>query len=194
MQEKKTDWERRREFLSNAVKVWYGAVRSKRYGPGTFGKRPVILGTVKFRFQGRTRIGDRFMAEGTIAGVMIKVARGGVLSVGNGVYMNSGSSIEVHHEVRIGDHVLMAPFTSIIDDDCHEAEPGTAQAKGPVIVGNNVWLGQNVVVLPGVEIGDGSVIGANSVVSRDIPPACFAAGAPARVIRKLEIPDGWVRQ
>jgi acetyltransferase-like isoleucine patch superfamily enzyme len=45
-----------------------------------------------------------------------------------------------------------------------------------------------------VTIGDGSVIGANSVVSRDIPPACFAAGAPARVIRKLELADGWVRR
>lgn len=193
MREKKTGWERRREFLSNAVKVWYGTARSKRYKPGTFGKRPVILGKVKFRFQGSTRIGDRFMAEGTIAGVMIRVARGGVLVVGSNVYLNAGSSIEVDHEVRIGDHVLIAPFASIVDDDAHEAEPGSGQGQGPVIVGNNVWLGRNVVVLPGVEIGDGSVIGANSVVSRDVPPHCFAAGAPARVIRKLEIPDGWVR-
>ena len=193
MQEKKTGWERRREFLSNAVEVTYGTARSKRYRPGTFGKRPVILGKVKFRFQGRARIGDGFIAEGTIAGVMITVARGGVLSAGTHLYMNAGSSIEVDHEVRIGDHVLFAPFASIVDDDAHETEPGSGRGNGPVIVGNNVWLGRNVAVLPGVEIGDGSVIGANSVVSRDIPPRCFAAGAPARVIRKLEIPDGWAR-
>jgi maltose O-acetyltransferase len=95
--------------------------------------------------------------------------------------------------MRIGDHALIAPFASIVDENRHEAEPGSSRAKGPVIVGNNVWLGRNVAVLPGTTIGDGSVIGANSVVSRDIPPNCFAAGAPARVIRKLEIPEGWVR-
>ena len=62
-----------------------------------------------------------------------------------------------------------------------------------VTIGNNVWIGRNAVVTPGVSIGDGSVIGANSVVTRDIPPNSLAAGAPARVIRKLEIPDGWTR-
>jgi maltose O-acetyltransferase len=61
------------------------------------------------------------------------------------------------------------------------------------VVGSNVWLGRSVAVMPGVTIGDGSVIGANSVVTRDIPPGSFAAGAPAQVIRKLGIPDGWVR-
>ena len=168
-------------------------MRTRRYRPHTFGKQPVILGKVRFRFHGTVHIGDNFMAEGMTAGVTIKVARGAVLSMGNGCYMNTGSSIEVHNEVRIGDHALIAPFASIVDDDRHEVEPGSKRAKGPVIVGNNVWLGRNVAVLPGVTIGDGSVIGANSVVLRDIPPGCFAAGAPARVIRKLDIPEGWVR-
>ena len=193
MAEEKTGWARRREFTSNAIKVWYGAVRTAHYRRGTFGKRPVVLGRKHFRFRGTVRIGDRFMAEGTMAGVMIKVARGGVLSAGDNLYMNSGCWIEASHEVRIGHHVLMAPNASIVDDAAHDAEPGAARYKGPVIVGNNVWLGPQVAVLPGVTIGDGSVIGANSVVSRDIPPNCFAAGAPARVIRKLEIPDGWDR-
>lgn len=182
-----------REFLSNGMKIAYGSMRVRRHGTGAFGKRPVILGKARFRFHGTVRIGDMFMAEGMMAGVTITVARDAVLSIGNSCYMNIGSSIEVHHEVRIGDHALLAPFASIVDDDRHEAEPGSSRPKGPVIVGNNVWLGRNAVVLPGVTIGDGSVIGANSVVSRDIPPNCFAAGAPARVIRKLEIPEGWVR-
>jgi acetyltransferase-like isoleucine patch superfamily enzyme len=153
----------------------------------------VILGKVRFRFHGTVHIGDEFMVEGMSAAVTITVARDGVLSMGNGCYMNTGSSIEAYNEVRIGDHVLTAPFVSIIDDDRHEVEPGWISAKGPITVGNNVWLGRNVAVLPGITIGDGSVIGANSVVSRDIPPGCFAAGAPARVIRKLDIPEGWGR-
>ena len=52
------------------------------------------------------------------------------------------------------------------------------------VVGNDVWIGQNVTVLPGVHIGDGAIIGANSVVARDIPPYCIAAGNPCRVIKK----------
>jgi len=182
-----------REFLLNGIKIAYGSMRVRRYQADAFGKRPVILGKVRFRFRGTVRIGDKFMVEGMAAGVTIKVARDAVLSMGNGCYMNTGSSIEVYNEVRIGDHALIAPFASIVDDDRHEVEPGSSRTKGPIIVGNNVWLGRNVAVLPGITIGDGSVIGANSVVSRDIPPNCFAAGAPARVIRKLEIPEGWVR-
>jgi acetyltransferase-like isoleucine patch superfamily enzyme len=182
-----------REFLLNGIKIAYGSMRVRRHGAAAFGKQPVILGKARFRFRGTVHIGDKFMAEGMMAGVTIMVARDAVLSMGNGCYMNAGSSIEVHHEVRIGDHALIAPFASIVDDDRHEAEPGSSRAKGPIVLGNNVWLGRNVAVLPGITIGDGSVIGANSVVSRDIPPNCFAAGAPARVIRKLEIPEGWVR-
>ena len=56
--------------------------------------------------------------------------------------------------------------------------------KGDTVVGNDVWIGQNVTVMPGVHIGDGVIIGANSVVAKDIPPYCIAAGNPCRVIRK----------
>ena len=56
--------------------------------------------------------------------------------------------------------------------------------KGDTVVGNDVWIGQNVTVMPGVHIGDGAIIGANSVVAKDIPSYCIAAGNPCRVIRK----------
>jgi maltose O-acetyltransferase len=154
----------------------------------------VILGKVSFRLDGSASFGDWFAAEGLVVAIKISVAKTATLSIGNHVYMNAGTSIEAWHDVQIGDHVLMAPFASIIDDDRHEVEPGTVLYKGPTIVGNNVWLGRNAAVMPGVTIGDGSVIGVNSVVTRNIPPNSFAAGAPARIIRKLEMPDGWVRR
>ena len=56
--------------------------------------------------------------------------------------------------------------------------------KGDTIVGNDVWIGQNVTVMPGVHIGDGAIIGANSIVAKDIPPYCIAVGNPCHVIRK----------
>jgi tetrahydrodipicolinate N-succinyltransferase len=105
--------------------------------------------------------------------------------------MNCGVAIEVWHDVRIGDKVMMGPGVSIIDDDRHEVEPGTPLYKGPTIIGDNVWLAANVAVLPGVTIGSGSVIGGNSVVSRDIPANCFAAGAPAKMLKSINVPEGW---
>jgi len=154
----------------------------------------VILGKVSFRLDGKAFFGDWFAAEGLVVAIKISVAKTATLSIGDHVYMNAGTSIEAWHDVQIGSHVLMAPFASIIDDDRHEVEPDAVLYKGPTIVGNNVWLGRNAALMPGVTVGDGSVIGVNSVVTRDIPPNSFAAGAPARVIRKLEIPSGWVRR
>jgi acetyltransferase-like isoleucine patch superfamily enzyme len=158
------------------------------------GPRGAIFGAVRFLVDGTAIVGEHFVVEGYDAKVSIKVAEAASLIIGDDVFLNGGVSIEAWREVRIGSNVLMAPYASIIDDDRHEMEPGARRDKGPVIVGDNVWLGRNVAVLPGVRIGDGSVIGANSVVSRDIPAGCFAAGAPARVIRNLDRSADWVRR
>lgn len=170
----------------------YGALRS-RISRADFGKRPFMRGKICFDVGGKAIFGDKLLIIGRPVGVNIKVAKGATLSTGERFFMNFGASIEAWSEIRIGNNVMLAPYASITDHNQHETEPGAITYKGPVIIGNNVWIGRNAAVTPGVSIGDGSVIGANSVVSRDIPPNSFAAGAPARVIRKLEIPDGWVR-
>ena len=194
MRSSRSEYARARERLANARNRLQGSGRARLSGAERFGKRPVILGKVSFRLDGRAFFGDWFVAEGLVVAIKISVAKTATLSIGNYVFMNAGTSIEAWNDVQIGDHVFMAPFASIIDNDRHEVEPGAVLYKGPTIVGNNVWLGRNSAVMPGVTVGDGSVIGVNSVVTRDIPPNSFAAGAPARVIRKLEIPGGWVRR
>lgn len=180
--------------FANLRQILHSGARARLSGAGSFGKHPVLLGKLSFQLDGTVLFGDRFMADGQVVAVSIWVAKAARLSIGDDVYMNAGASVEVWHDVQIGSNVLMAPFASVIDDDRHEVEPGAARYKGPTTVGNNVWLGRSVAVMPGVTIGDGSVIGANSVVTRDIPPNSFAAGSPARVVRKLDIPHGWVRR
>lgn len=59
-------------------------------------------------------------------------------------------------------------------------------SKGPVIIEDNVWIGDKAIILPNVTIGKGSIIGAGAVVTKDIPPYCIAVGNPAKVIRKIE--------
>lgn len=115
--------------------------------------------------------------------------------IGNNVNIESDCHISAIDSVIIEDNVLMASFVYISD---HSHGEITAEmmsipplerplvSKGPVKICRNVWLGEKVTVLPGVTIGEGSIIGANSVVTKDIPPFCVACGSPARIIRKLK--------
>jgi acetyltransferase-like isoleucine patch superfamily enzyme len=174
-------------FLSQ---VAYGYLRTKSTF-ARFGPLPNIRGKVRFHIRGEAVFGQRFTALGDCGVVRISVERGAKLIVGDDVAMNYGANIDVWHEVRIGNMVMMGPKVTIMDDNRHELEPGAALHKGPVVLEDNVWLAANVTILSGVTIGSGSVIGGNSVVSRDIPPNSFAAGSPARVIKTLNVPDGW---
>ena len=117
------------------------------------------------------------------------------LILGNNVSMENDCHVAAAFHVEIQDDVLMASGVYVSD----HSHGGTAAAdlalppneraivsKGPVVIEAQVWLGENVCVLPGVRIGRSSIIGANSVVTRDIPPRSVAVGAPARVIRTLD--------
>jgi len=174
-------------FFAQCVR---GYLRTK-FTPAKFGRFPNVRSKVKFHIRGEAVFGDRFTALGDAADVRITVADGARLTVGDHVALNYGVNIDVWHEVRIGSKVMLAPYVSVIDDNRHELEPGSPLYPGPTVIGDNVWIAANVSVLPGVTIGSGSVIGGHSVVTRDIPPNSFAAGSPARVVRTLNVPDGW---
>lgn len=172
------------------TQIGHGYVRAK-ITPAQFGRFPNIRGKVKFHIRGDAVFGERFTALGDPAAVRISVQDGARLTVGDHVAMNCGVSIDVWHEVRIGSKVMIAPNVSILDDNRHELEPGAPLSDGPIVVGDNVWIAGNVTVLSGVTIGSGSVIAGHSVVTRDIPPNSLAGGSPARVIKSLNVPDGW---
>jgi serine acetyltransferase len=101
----------------------------------------------------------------------------------------SATSITAANKVIIGNNVLCGANVIITDFDWHEITP-LNRRKGmgdsaPIIIGNNVWLGMNSTVLKDVEIGENTVIGANSVVTSSIPANVIAAGVPAKVIRSI---------
>ena len=104
--------------------------------------------------------------------------------MGSNVFLNQGVRIACTTEVTIGDNVLIGDETVILDNDYHGVAGSPAKAS-PVCIEPDVWLGTRVIVLRGVTIGQGSVVGAGSVVTRSIPPSVFAAGVPARVIKTL---------
>ena len=96
----------------------------------------------------------------------------------------SGAIIASFINITIGNNVRCGANSLITDSNWHLDDPRSGEPK-PIIIQNNVWLGVNVVVLKGVSIGINSVIGANSVVTKSIPPNSVAAGNPCRVIRQL---------
>lgn len=98
----------------------------------------------------------------------------------------SGTSIGCAKSISIGNHVRCGANTLITDTDWHQDDPRSGECK-PVVIEDNVWLGINSMVLKGVTIGRNSVIGAGSVVTKDIPANVIAAGNPCKVVKKIEL-------
>lgn len=104
-----------------------------------------------------------------------------------------GSCIHAYSRVEIGENCLIAANCQIMDGSGHhpsfedvENRINTTGVVKEVIIEDNVWLGTGVVVLPGVRIGNGSIISANSVVHKDIPPMTVAGGNPIQIIKRIE--------
>jgi maltose O-acetyltransferase len=114
---------------------------------------------------------------------------GANITLGDTVFFNFNCVILDVAPVTIGSNVLFGPnvqiYTATHPIDAAARRTGLEAAR-PIRIGSDVWIGGSVVINPGVSIGDRSVIGAGSVVTRDIPPDVFAAGNPCRVIRQLE--------
>jgi acetyltransferase-like isoleucine patch superfamily enzyme len=122
---------------------------------------------------------------------LLAIGPGSRLHIGDGTGMSGYCVLSAALEVNVGHDVLMGRNVHVAD---HRHGIGTSgmpirnqplEDTRPVSIGDGCWLGQNVVVLPGVTIGAGAVVGANSVVRDDVPPGTVAAGAPARVVREL---------
>ena len=138
---------------------------------------------------GRLVIGEQSLLE---PGCWITIADEGCVSIGSGCFLNLQTMIAAQDEVTIGDHVMFANHC-FVSDASHSYDdptmPVTWQgftSKGPTRIGSNCWFGVGCVVTSGVTIGERCVIGANSVVTQDLPSGVIAAGAPAKVIREID--------
>ncbi len=155
---------------------------------GAFVRWPVQGNVLEALHEGRLEVGEDTLLE---PGVWITAPGAARVVIGRGCFLNLGVMIASSELVEIGDHCMLANGCFVSDsshrfDDLVRPVPWQGFAsKGPTRLGDNVWCGAHVVVTSGVTIGERCVIGANSVVTHDIPPFSIAAGAPAKVLREI---------
>jgi galactoside O-acetyltransferase len=149
--------------------------------PSMIEKRTAHIEKILGRIKGRFLIEQPFWCD-----------YGYNVEIGENFYANHNCIILDGAKVTFGDNVFIAPncgfYTAGHPIDIEQRNQGLEYAY-PITVGNNVWIGAHVVVLPGVTIGDNVVIGAGSVVNKDIPSGVIAVGNPCKVIRKISAAD-----
>lgn len=158
-----------------------------RFGRAAFAERTRLAAGVKLQCVdgGRLVFGSCCYLS---SGVQVIVKRGNLV-VGDRAFVGVGSILVARHGIQIGNDALIGEYVSIRDQD--HALDRVERAKGdftssPIVIGDNVWLGAKVTVIQGVTIGNNVVVGANSVVTHDLPDNCVAVGSPARVVRHLK--------
>lgn len=115
------------------------------------------------------------------------------LCIGEHCRFGAYNHITCINSITIGNNCLTGKWVTITDNSHGDTDIESLQlspinrplvSKGAVIIGDNVWIGDKATILPGVSIGDGAVIGANAVVTKDVPPYCVVGGNPARIIKR----------
>ncbi len=176
------------EKLGQAWDGFWGLIAAYWYlSSAERGKMVSVQGKPFVRNKGKIILGDRVRVWSIFQQVKLSVRRGGILTVGNNSRLN-GVHIAVRKEIRIGNNVRIAPYVLIMDSDFHDvnnhfSEDGKTDS---VIIHDNVWIATKATILKGVTIGEGAVIGACALVTKDVPPYTVVAGVPAKIIKYLK--------
>jgi acetyltransferase-like isoleucine patch superfamily enzyme len=177
-------WYERNSLPWNRARIHWELLRRE-----AFARWPLEGNVLEAMREGRLTLGAGVLLE---PGVWITAPGHARVRIGEGSFLNRNVMVAAHELVEIGDHCMLANGCFVSDASHRYADleqPITWQgfeSKGPTRIGDNCWLGANVVVTSGVRIGERCVIGANSVVTADIPAFSIAAGAPARVLRRID--------
>ena len=167
------------------------AIHAEMARRGAFVRWPIQGNVLEALREGRLEVGEGTLFEPQAWLTAPGDAR---IRIGQGCFLNIGVMVAAVELVEIGDHCMFANGCFVTDgahrfDDPEEPVPWQGfTTKGPTRIGDNVWCGAGVVVTSGVTVGERCVIGANSVVTRDLPPRSIAAGAPAKVLHEVEYP------
>jgi acetyltransferase-like isoleucine patch superfamily enzyme len=180
-------WYERNCLPWNRVRIHWELMRRE-----AFARWPLHGNVLEALAEDRLRLGSGVLLE---PDVWLTAPGNARIHIGAGTFLNLGVMVAALDLVEIGEHCMFANGCFVSDanhrfDDPLRPVPWQGfTTKGPTRVGDNVWCGAGVVITSGVTVGERCVIGANSVVTEDIPPFSIAAGAPAKVLRTIEYGD-----
>jgi acetyltransferase-like isoleucine patch superfamily enzyme len=179
-------WYERNSLPWNRARIHWELMRRQ-----AFARWPLHGNVLEALREGRLEIGPQTLFE---PGVWITAPGSARVRIGEGTFLNLCVMVAAVELVEIGSHCMFANGCFVTDGNHRFDDPDRPftwqgfTTKGPTRIGDNVWCGANVVITSGVTIGERSVIGANSVVTGDIPAFSIAAGAPAKVLKQVEYP------
>ena len=185
----------------NALKLY----KSKR----SYQKNAIIGKNIKFSVSGRctNRAGDRERikvgGDSFLAGSLC-VSPNGRIEIGDHFYLGPNSFIGSETSIQIGRCVIISNDVRIYDNNNHPVSPKAREymsmngfsndnwawhhaASAPVVIEDNVWIGQYCTILKGVTVGKGSIVATRAVVTKDVPPYTIVAGNPAKVVKQIEV-------
>jgi acetyltransferase-like isoleucine patch superfamily enzyme len=174
--------------MNKARRIVGDRLRAKVYLHGaTAAMEARVVGRPRIVNQGTLVMGRRCVLRSIVAPIEIYLAPEATLTIGDDVHINSGVTLSAHESVRIGDRVEIAPHVTIHDNAYHDLYDRKLIPRSlPVVIEDDVWLTTRCTILPGVRIGRGAVVAANSVVHRDVEPFTVVSGVPARPIFSLD--------
>jgi len=156
----------------------------------TTGKMVTVKGRLKINAKGSILIGDYSRIWSHVGTTQISAGPRAVIDIGNNTFINAGAIITSRTHIRIGNNCHIANQVIMMDDDFHDVyQRGSKSGKEAIIVGDNVWIATRAMILKGVTVGDGAVVAAGAVVTKDVAPYTLVGGVPAKVIKYLDDPD-----
>jgi acetyltransferase-like isoleucine patch superfamily enzyme len=181
-------WYERNALPWNRARIHWELMRR-----GAFARWPLEGNVLEALREGRLELGEGVLFE---PGVWITAPGQARVKIGEGTFLNRNVMVAAQSLVEIGAHCMLANGCFVSDANHRFDDPDKPitwqgfDSKGPTRIGANCWLGAGVIVTSGVTIGERCVIGANSVVTRDIEPFSIAAGSPAKVLRQVSYENG----
>jgi len=169
------------DWLRTRLKLW----RCRRVGAGAR-----ALGSIWVHGAGRTILGANVLLDGRLAPIELHAAAGALIELGDDVTVHGGTSIEAVDSVTVGAGCVLAPFVKIIDNNFHSlrGDRNRRPPSRPVVVEDQVSIGERAIILPGAHLQAGARIAARTVISQRVPRGALVEGNPPRLAMNRAAP------